>query len=180
MARNYPEYDYDLAEEILEAMEPYRAEGIISLAGGISGADPGRVEFREAGLKAGMAVVEAGDKYRDRTAEMIEMVAERTGMTFPPVIQRYLEIWLLCTGLSEKWQIRQANPAGIVYEVRQCTLKERAGIDLPESGDPACAGYCLGALEAMSGKLEIGLAVKREGLEHAQGLCRFVIAPEKK
>lgn len=177
MARNYPEYDYDLAEAILEAMEPYRAEGIINMAGGNSGVGPGPVEFRNAGLKAGMAAVDAGDKHRDRTAEMIEMVAEKTGMKFPSIVQRYLEIWILCTGLSAKWQIMQVNPAGFVYEVKQCTLKERAGIDLPQSGDPPCAGYCLGALEAMADKVGIDLAVKRESLDQAKGLCRFSITP---
>lgn len=175
MAKSYPEYDYDLAEEIIAALRPYRPEAIVDMAKG----GPAAEKFREAGRRAGSAAVEAGKAHRDRTAEVMDMVAEKTGVQFPPVVQRYLEIWILCSGLAEKWQIRQSTRAGIVYDIRQCAVRERAGGELPGAGIGDCFCYCTGALEAIAEKLGMDLAVNREDLEEGQGLCRFTVAPLK-
>lgn len=174
MAKSYPECSYDLADELIEVLKSYRAEEIVA-----SMADPGWRSFREAGEKAGTAAVEAGKKYRDRTGELIEMVAAKTGMAFPSLMQRYLEIWMLCTGLAEKWSLKQATPGGIVYEVGQCAVCERAGREWPGIEVSACAGYCLGALETMAKNLGLDLEVNRDGLEAGRP-CRFVIAPAQK
>lgn len=177
MAKSYPEQNYDLADGVIEALGPYRADGIVSLVKDNCGAATGPEAFRSAGEKAGTAAVEAGKKYMDRTGEMIEIVAAKTGLAFPTVMQRYFEIWMLCTGLAGKWQLKQATPGGIVYEVLQCSVGERAAQEWPGLGTSVCAGYCAGALEGIAGKLGMSLAVSRDDLEPGQGLCRFSITP---
>ncbi len=179
MVKSYPEYSYDLADELIEAMAPYRADGVVALVKEKSLAGPDPEVFREAGERAASAAVEAGKTYRDRTGEMIDLVAAKTGLAFPTVMQRYLEIWLLCTGLAEKWQLKQATLRGIVYEVAQCAVRERAGQEWPLTGTAACGRYCEGALETMVAKLGLDLGVEREDLDGQQGLCRFTITPRQ-
>lgn len=178
MAKSYPEQNYDLAEGVLEALAPYQADGIVSLVGESCGRPPGPGDFRKAGEKAAAATVEAGKKYMDRTGEMIEIVAAKTGLAFPSVMQRYFEIWMHCTGVSGKWRLKQATPGGIVYEVQQCLVSERVAREWPGMGTADCAGYCLGVLESMAEKLGMILAVSRDDLEAGQGLCRFSISPK--
>ncbi|MCL6611390.1 MAG: hypothetical protein K6T66_07625 [Peptococcaceae bacterium] len=178
MAKIYPEYSYDLADGIIEALEQYRADGIVALVREKSAKEPGPEIFREAGEKSGTVAVEAGKKHQDRTGEMIETAAARTGMAFPSLMQRYMEIWILCTGLSEKWLLKQATPRGIVYEIAHCALGERVSREWPGSGNAACTGYCIGALETIARELGMNLEVKREDPDSGQGLCRFVIAPK--
>lgn len=174
MAKSYPEYGYDLADELIDALKPYRAEGIVA-----SVADPGWKSFREAGRRAGSAAVEAGKKHRDRTGDLIEEVAAKTGVTFPSLMQRYLEIWILCTGLAEKFRLKQATHKGILCEVGHCAVGERVTLEWPGIEASACAGYCTGALETISEQLGMKLEIKREALEVGQGLCKFTITPGK-
>jgi hypothetical protein len=178
MAKSYPEQNYDLADGMIEDLEPYRADGVVSLVKGSCGAVPGPGDFRKAGEKAGSAAVEAGKKYMDRTGEMIEIVAAKTGLAFPTVMQRYFEIWVHCTGLAGKWQLKKATMGGIIYEVLQCSLSERASREWPGIGATACSGYCLGALEGIARELGMILTVGREDMEAGQGLCRFSIIPK--
>lgn len=178
MAKIYPEYSYDLADGIIEALDRYRADGIVALVREKSAKDPGLEIFREAGEESGTVAVEAGKKHQDRTGEMIEITAAKTGMAFPSLMQRYMEIWILGTGLWEKWLLKQATPRGIVCEIAHCALGERVNREWPGSGSAACTGYCTGALMTIAGKLGMNLEVKREDQDTGQGLCRFVIAPE--
>ncbi|MFZ5632496.1 MAG: hypothetical protein ACOY40_06570 [Bacillota bacterium] len=179
MAKSYPEYQYDLADGVIGGLEQYRADRIVDCLKEKSGAEPGREDFREAGQRAASTAVELGKKYLDRTGEMIEEVAAKTGVVFPPVMQRYLEIWLLGTGLAEKWLLKQSTIKGMVYEVNQCALGERAGREWPGVKTAACAGYCAGALETLSGKLGMALEIKREDLGAGHGPCVFTIIPKQ-
>lgn len=176
MAKSYPEYNFELDLAVLEAMKPYGPGGIFSFLKERAGGRPKAGDFREAGEIAGAAAVEAGQKYPDRTAEMIEMASGKTGLQFPPVFQRHLEIWLLCTGLFKKWQLKQSTTGGMVYEVGQCALKEESGREWPGITGSDCGGYCTGALERMAAKLGLAIGVKREE-DSSTGVCRFTITP---
>lgn len=179
MARVYPEYDYDLADEIILGLRNYAArlrEGLVEPLN-----DQGDKE--RAGLQAIQALknyardlmrksIELGNKYKDRTAEVMEAVAAKTGIYFPCLPQRYLEIFMLAIRPEDKWKINEANPARFVFTVSDCafhrSLKEEAG------GELSCGEICLSMLHTLYQELGMNVEVSLKQDSCGGGGCSFI------
>ncbi|MGB9826282.1 MAG: hypothetical protein ACPLRU_06390, partial [Desulfofundulus sp.] len=116
--------------------------------------------------------IEMGNKYKDRTAEVMEAVAARTGIYFPCLPQRYLEICMLATRPEDKWKINEANPARFVFTVSECTLR-RALQERYES-DPSCRELCLTMLSTLFEELGMEVEIELEQDPAGNKGCRFV------
>ena len=56
-----------------------------------------------------MTIGLADGKYLDRTGEMIEKVAQQTGISFPHRFQRYVELSIIASRPLDRWNIAKAT-----------------------------------------------------------------------
>jgi len=99
----------------------------------------------------------ADGKYMDRTGEMVERVAKQTGISFPHRFERYVELSILASRPTDRWNITKATTKELVLQVSSCTLRkmmDEAGLkDLP------CKAMCLAsyaiAAEKTGGKVNM-------------------------
>lgn len=149
--------DYDCPQAMVEEVSAWLAE---------KAAIPGH-PLAGLGREAMGRVMELADgKYRDRTAEMIELVARRTGISFPHVLQRYLELFLLSTRLAKGCAITASNTRLLALEVQGCRL----------SDNPSCRDFCLPAFQEAAARagLEVSVEPSRKG---QAGPCAFSLSP---
>lgn len=100
-------------------------------------------------------------KYRDRTAEVMDEVAKRTGIYFPHVFQRYIEIFYIGTMPRNKYEIRVSTIKELKMLVHACTFKETlnaAGID-----GGICKEFCMSAIDAVRNKLSLNVRIEIKG-----------------
>ncbi|WP_027718189.1 hypothetical protein [Desulfovirgula thermocuniculi] len=177
MARAYPEYEYDLDERLLTALQEEFAPHafIANLAGKLTAASAQeRNTFLRQALECyggdlARKAIELGNKYKDRTAEVIEEVAAKTGISFPSLPQRYLEIAMLATRPEDKWKINEASTRRFTFTVSGCTFRqalvEKLGPEVP------CQEACLALLNTIYRELHMEVTV---GFEELAGTgCRF-------
>lgn len=162
--------DRGLIEELCERCD------IRSLAGGLKG--KGREES-EAGLRAFgeelmAATIELADgKYRDRAGEVIEKVAEQTGISFPHRLERYVELSILGSRPLDRWNVTKATTKELVLEVFSCAvLREMQGAGL-DAGDGLCHSLCLASFQAAARKTGDRVEMGVEKSLPEDGLCRF-------
>lgn len=126
LPRAFPEYDYDLAEGLLQELSDLAVSRLPAEITGRLGTRPAPPElenfFGEYGRRLAQRVVAAGKKYRDRTAEVMEDATRKTGLVFPGLPQRYAEIWLLATRPGGKWSILESTPRRLVLAVHECSV----------------------------------------------------------
>lgn len=116
----------------------------------------------------------ADGKYMDRTGEMVERVAKQTGISFPHRFERYVELSILASRPTDRWNITKATTKELVLQVSSCTLRkmmDEAGLkDLP------CKAMCLAsyaiAAEKTGGKvnMEVMKTLSRDGM------CEFLFS----
>lgn len=177
MAKSYPVYNYDLADEILEGLQEFSVDKFAnSLAGRIKDKNDAELSsllgeaFGEYARNKARSAIKLGSVYKDRTAEVMEEVAAKTGIYFPCIPQRYLELCMLATRPGDKWKINEANPARFTFTVSECTfrraLAEKIGTDL------ACGENCLSLLNTIYQELnlEVEVSLSRDSADS----CRFV------
>ncbi|MEW6275195.1 MAG: hypothetical protein AB1556_08795 [Bacillota bacterium] len=177
MARTYPEYDYDLPEGLFQdlgglAVTELEKELAGRLEGGL--ALPALEEFfREYGQRVARAVLAAGEKYKDRTAEVMEEAARKTGLVSPGIPQRYIEIWLLATRPRDKWGIQENSTRRLTFVVNECSLYEL--IKESFSGEPSlpCQEICLTFLKELYKQLELDVQAIQLGTMVQNNICCF-------
>ncbi len=141
-------------------------------------ADVARKIYDEFGRAVMNKVIELADeKWRDRTAEMIELIANQTGVYFPHSIQRYVELSVLSLRPQDKWNITLSTTKEMCIQEYSCAMNAAltaAGINL--EGLP-CGASCIGgfieAARASSVKMRISHTAK---LPEA-GYCEFTFYP---
>jgi len=128
---------------------------IKSLVGGLKAKNG---QQREAALRACgedlmEATIELADsKYRDRAGEVIERVAQQTGISFPHRFQRYVELSIIGSRPLDRWNIAKSTTRELVVQVFSCTLQreaQEAGLDgqtLP------CQALCLASFQRAAEK----------------------------
>lgn len=179
MAKVYPEYDYDLADEVISGLQEFAAQRWASLTEQLNDKSEDEKPALVARVLRSYAqdlmkkAIELGNKYKDRTAEVMEAVAARTGIYFPCLPQRYLEICMLAIRPEDKWKINEANPARFVFTVSDCTfrrpLQERYGEEL------ACQEGCLNLLYTLYKELGMKVEVSlNQDLAGGNDGCCFV------
>ena len=119
--------------------------------------------------------IELGDsKYMDRTGEMIEKVAKQTGVSFPHRFERYVELSILASRPTDRWNIAKATPKELVLQVSSCSmpkLMEEAGLkDIP------CHAMCLASFAAAAEKTGDKVNTEIRKTLAKDGMCEFVFS----
>jgi hypothetical protein len=112
----------------------------------------------------------ADGKFIDRTGEMVERVAKQTGISFPHCFERYVELAILASRPTDRWNITKATARELVLQVSGCTLNDaiaEAGLTLP------CKAMCLASFEVAAAKTGNKLTIEMSKTLTKDGMCEF-------
>jgi hypothetical protein len=166
--------EFDMPPEMAAAVQA--PISLDRLAADVQGQDPegARKVYDDFGTRWMQAVIAAADgEFKDRTGEMVEIIAQQTGLRFPHVFSRYLELSLLSLRPQDKWNVVRSSTQELVLEEYSCAIFARlqaAGVDL--RGTP-CSAICFGRFAQAMRKAEIGCAMSHVKRMEADGLCGF-------
>lgn len=119
----------------------------------------------------------ADGKYRDRTAEMIELVGKQTGIRFPHQLQRYVELSVLSLRPQDKWNVTLSTTQELRFQEYSCAMNaalSAAGIKV--EGLPCGASCIAGFIEAAKG-VSIKMRVAHTAKLPEAGYCEFTFYP---
>jgi hypothetical protein len=134
---------------------------------------------READLRAfGQHLTEttielADGKYLDRTGEVIEKVAQQTGISFPHRLERYVELSIIGSRPLDRWNITKATTKELTLEVFSCSVlreMQEAGLE-PDGG--LCHALCLASFQTAARKTgdKVDMTVAKSLPQ--DGVCQF-------
>jgi hypothetical protein len=155
---------------------------VASLAEAVKGRAPKEAaeEFRRLGREVMASTIELADgKYLDRTAEMIEKVAEQTGIHFPHRLQRYLELSIIGPRPLDRWNVAVSTLAELRMQVLSCSLLkalQEAGV--PTEGMP-CREFCLAGFRVAADKCGLEVQGVLEKSLAEDGVCEFCFRPSE-
>jgi len=112
-------------------------------------------------------------KYLDRTGEMIEKVAQQTGISFPHRFQRYVELSIIASRPLDRWNIAKATTKELRLQLLACAVQrelQEAGIEL--QGMP-CKALCMASFKAAAGKTGDDLRMELEKTLPQDNVCEF-------
>jgi hypothetical protein len=115
----------------------------------------------------------ADSKFIDRTGEMLERVAEQTGISFPHRFERYVELSILASRPTDRWNITKATTRELVLQVSSCTLNKamaEAGLALP------CKAMCLASFEVAAARTGDKLNMEMSKTVTKDGICEFTFS----
>lgn len=147
-----------------------------ALVAGLEGKDQGEIEaaLRDFGQALMQATIELADgKYRDRAGEVIEKVAQQTGISFPHRLQRYVELSILGSRPLDRWNIAKSTTKELVFQVFSCSvLREMQEAGLDASGLP-CRILCLASFQAAAQKTGDRVEIDLVKSLPQDGSCEF-------
>lgn len=131
--------------------------------------------FRDYGRNLMTRVAELGEKYSDRTYEVIKEVAEKTGVgPFPHVSQRFLEIFNMGTQ-QNVLKVVVSTRSQLTHRVGPCVflnaIREKCGEGVAKL--LTCKHIDLSALEALYNNLNLSVDVRMEASIPSEGYCQF-------
>jgi len=133
-----------------------------------------REAMEQLGREVMKLTIELADtKYLDRTGEMVEKVARQTGISFPHCLERYVELALLASRPTDRWNIAKATTKELVLQVSACSVQkalEEAGI-----GGLPCKGLCLASFETAAEKTGDRIKTEMSKAFPQDGVCEFHI-----
>ena len=115
----------------------------------------------------------ADSKFTDRTGEMVERVAEQTGISFPHRFERYVELAILASRPTDRWNIIKATTRELVLQVSSCTLNKaiaEEGLALP------CKAMCLASFEVAAARTGDKLNMEMSKTVTKDGVCEFTFS----
>ncbi len=129
----------------------------------------------------GRAVMEttidlADGTYMDRTGEMINKVAEQTGVSFPHRFQRYVELNVIASRSLDRWIVNRSTTSELWFQAFSCSIAkglEEAGIE----ANGACKALCGAAFEAAAKKTGVAVRTEQRKYLPKDGVCHFCFAP---
>ena len=135
-------------------------------------------EAEEAMAAFGRKVMEttialADGKYLDRTGEMIEKVAQKTGISFPHRLQRYVELSIIGYRPLDRWSISKSTTKELRLQLFACAVQrelQEAGTEF--QGMP-CRALCLASFQAAAEKTGDNPRVELEKTLPQDGVCEF-------
>ena len=113
-------------------------------------------------------------KYVDRTGEMVERVAKQTGISFPHRFERYVELSILASRPTDRWNIAKATTKELVLQVSSCAVQkmiEEAGL----KGLP-CKAMCLASFETAATKTGDKISMEIRKTLPGDGMCEFLFS----
>jgi len=131
--------------------------------------------FGEYGRSLMARTMELGEKYSDRTYEVIKKVAEKTGVgPFPHVAQRFLEIFNMGTQ-KRALEVVVSNPSQLTHRVGSCVflnaIKERCGEDVGKL--LTCKHIDLSASKALYDNLNLSVNILMDASVPSESYCQF-------
>lgn len=173
---------YELSREMINLLADEFAPGkavqsfaaALKEAGGTDRA--ARKVFGEYGRALAGRTVELGEKYVERTYEILKEAAQKTGrLAFPHIPQRFIEIGYLATQPMEYLNILMNNHYGLAFRVDQCAtfdaLAETCGAEV--AGEMPCRYACTAFLEEINSILKMNVSLEAEALRGPAGFCQF-------
>ena len=115
----------------------------------------------------------ADGKYLDRTGEMIEKVAQQTGISFPHRFQRYAELSVIGYRPLDRWNITKATTREVRLQLFSCAVQrelKEAGIEF--QGMP-CKALCMASFGAAAEKTGDNLRTELEKTLPQDSVCEF-------
>lgn len=118
--------------------------------------------LRTIATQVGEKLFELEKKYRDRTGEVIDFVAQKTGIYFPHVFQRYLEYFYTGTSPENRYNVAVSTIRELKIIFPSCVLKKVLREN--DMGDKICVEFCKTVFERIAAflKLNIQFSIKQE------------------
>jgi hypothetical protein len=120
-----------------------------------------------------MTIGLADGKYLDRTGEMIEKVAQQTGISFPHRFERYVELALIGYRPLDRWNIAKATTKELRVQLFACAVQKElkeAGIEF--QGMP-CKALCMASFKAAADKTGDNLRMELNKTLPQDNVCEF-------
>jgi hypothetical protein len=177
---------YALSEEFMNLLESEFQKGplIEQYKQLTEGADDVRQDavarevFGAFGRELAKRIFEEEAKYRDRTAEVAYMIAEKTGHPFPAYQQRPLEIGLLAVMNESKWTYDETSYKRLAYRVTRCVIHQALEKSMGKgvADEVPCRHFCLGFYDEIckkSGVAESATVRMPSKISDEGGHCHF-------
>lgn len=115
----------------------------------------------------------ADGKYMDRTGEMVEKVFQRTGISFPHRFERYVELAILASRPTDRWNVTAATTTQMVLQVANCSANRalvESGLAVP------CEAMCLACYAGAAAKTGDALDMEMTKSLAKDGVCEFTFS----
>ncbi len=161
------DYAYDLPKELIyKVHQEFSLELLFNPDGETSEeylANQGRTFMN-------LLIKEADSKeFLDRTGEMIEHVAQQTGIRFPHVLERYIELGILALRPRDAWTVTEATTKAIKIRSFNCSL----GKLFAAQGINHCQTFCRAANEVAAEKAGTKVDMTHSKDVSGSGLCEL-------
>ena len=161
------DYLYDISKELIYAvLKEFPIESLFSMEG-----ETTENFLEEQGQKFMSILIREADSeaFRDRTADMIERVAQQTGIRFPHVLERYVELGILTLRPRDAWTVTEATTKALKVRSFNCTLGKMCA----EKGIKNCQTFCLAANRVAAEKAGTKVDMTYSKDVSGSGLCEL-------
>jgi len=172
-------YEFNLSNDMLDLLsQEYGAEHLIGKIKGETNIEGVGTICRQYGVDLMRRALELGEKYPERTYEVIKEASAQTGVgNFPHIAQRFLEIAYLGLLPIKALRVPVSHCSKITYAVDQCAVfelnREKNGPEIANA--MPCKHLCLALLETLTGELSLPTERRADTLMASDGSCRFTI-----
>ncbi|HBW34938.1 hypothetical protein [Desulfosporosinus sp. BICA1-9] len=161
------DYVYDLPKELIyTVIQEFPLKSLFSTDG-----ETTEDFLAEQGRRFMSILIREADSetFRDRTADMIERVAQQTGIRFPHVFQRYVELGILTLRPRDAWTVTEATTNALKVRSFNCSLGKMCA----EKGINNCHTFCLAANEVAAERAGTNLHMDYSKDFDGSGLCEL-------
>jgi hypothetical protein len=162
--------DPGLIEEVSERCD------VKAFVGGLKGrtAKERDADLRAFGRDLMEATIDLADsRYIDRVGEVIERVAEQTGISFPHRFERYVELSVIGSRPLDRWNITKATTKELVMEVFSCSVLSEMQERGEDTDGAPCRALCLASFQAAAEKTGDQVEMDLVKSLPQDGVCRF-------
>ncbi|MBI4596058.1 MAG: hypothetical protein HY730_06735 [Candidatus Tectomicrobia bacterium] len=171
------EFTFDADKAILAEATP--ANNFKALLEEMKGKDAASADklFEKFGSTLMKKVAEVGEKYKDRSWEMVDICSQQTGISFPHKLQVLIELFALVSRPIDKWAPVESHPQKMRFQQYSCSYyKEldsagKIGDNLP------CRNLCLGAFNCAAKLRNIGVQIGLTKEMNKDHMCEFTFNP---
>jgi hypothetical protein len=159
-------YSYSLKGELMEMLEKeFSLASLVSSYQEVfesgdksNGEEINERIFGDFGRRLADRICEVEGQYRDRSAEVVYMIAEKTGHSFPSIQQRLLEIAILAVMNENKTRFQEVSFKRLAYEVSRCVVNQALEKTLGKqiSDSVPCRHLCLQFYEGICDNTGVG------------------------
>lgn len=171
-------YDHDIDQDLIKKLSK-----MFDPSEFVENLDNGDIEdkksaFREYGSNLIEKSIELGEQSTDRTLEVMEQVAEKTGeLKFPLFPQRYIELAYLSIEPFKRLWIDANSPKIFSYELKNCNVYDAIEKNYGEEAcnKMACQETCFAILEGAFDHFDFDVEKSLEMNMAEDGKCLFKV-----